>query len=147
MKIICEHGYYKFYPETPNDLIIFSDTYGVDLVKVGDFYTYPELATLPDYSIKNQGLGGFPAILNYAGKPWDVFRENKLNYDAENGKITKNNPAGQVGENPTNYVWVVVGIPPAFSELSDKTIISGFEGWVNVVKNYTVVARWQNADV
>lgn len=147
MRIICDNGYYKFYPEATNELVLFEDRYKVALVKVDDFYTYPLLAALPDYSIQGQEYGGLPAIINYAGRPWDVFRQNKLNYDAENGKIISNSTRGIVDEQPTNYTWIVVGIPSAFSELADKTVISGFEGWFNVSKNYTVVDRWQNANI
>lgn len=147
MKIICEFGYYKFYPETPNDLVVFSDTYGVDLVKVEDFYTYPKLASLPDYSIKGQLFGGIEAIVNYAGKPWQVFQQNKLNYDPESDRITLNDITGVVGETQTNYLWIVVGIPPAYSELTNKKVITGFEGWLNVVEDYTIITRWQNANI
>ena len=147
MKITCERGFYKFYPESPNELVIFGDLYGVELVPMGDFYTYPALASLPDYSIQGQLFGGIEAVVNFAGKPWEVFMQNRLKYDPEKGIIRKNQPQGKVGENPTNYIWLVVGIPQAYAELNDKTIISGFTGWLNVVKNYSIIARWENASV
>lgn len=147
MQIICEHGFYKFYPDAPNELVVFADKFGVELVKMDDFYTYPALADLPDYSIKGQPYGGIVSPVNYSGRPWSVFRENKLNYDVESGTIVMNNRHGIVGETPTNYVWVVIGIPSAFSALADKTIITGFEGWLNVVDGYTIITRWQNASI
>lgn len=147
MKIINEFGYYKFYPESENELLFFSERFGVDLVRVGDYYTYPVLAALPDYSIQGAPYGGIAAKINYAGTPAEVFAQNGLKYDTENGKIISNDTVEPVGEQPTNYNWVVIGVPPAFAETADKRLITGYQGFMNVVKNYTIVFRWDYADI
>lgn len=147
MRIDCTNGFYKFYPDGINELTIFSEIFGIDLVHMGDFYTFKQLAELPDYSIKGQIFGGIVASKNYAGTPWDVFSQNGLKFNIEKGIITTNDMIESVGERVTGYNWIITGIPPAFAQLSDKTIIKGFQGFVNVIENYTVVYRWQNENI
>lgn len=142
MRIICRKGYYKFYPESVNELLLFADKYG-ELVQVKDYYTFPALAQLPDYSIKNQLYGGIVSLVNYASSPDRVFAQNKLKYDLESGTIKQNITDGKVGEHTTNYVWVVVGIPPVYAFLENKSVTTGFDGWLNVVKGYTLISRWE----
>lgn len=147
MKINCENGFYKFYPEGSEELNIFADRFGVELVRMGDFFTFPALAALPDYSIEGQLFGGIVASINYAAAPWVVFARNRLKYDLENGIIISSDKIDTVGERSTGYNWVVTGIVPAFAQLNDKTIISGFNGFYNVIEDYTLVYRWENADI
>lgn len=142
MRIICHKGFYKFYPETSNDLLLFEDKYG-NLVQVKDYYTFPALAALPDYSIKNQLYGGIEALVNYAATPARVFAENKLKYDLESDTIKKNVAEGAIGERTTNYLWIVIGIPQAYAFLSDKSLVTGFDGHLNLVNGYTIISRWE----
>lgn len=115
---------------------------------MGDFYTFPALAGLPDYSIEGQLFGGVKAKINYASTPWEVFKQNGLNYNLDTDTIESSDAqVNIVGESADNYNWVVTGIPPAFAQLSDKTKISGFQGFIDVVRNYTIVTRWENADI
>ncbi len=147
MKVICEHGYYKFFPEWAGEVVQFEDTFGRELVAVGNYYTFAKLAALENYSIEGQDYGGIPAKVNYAGRVEDVFRENQLKYNIEDDKIETNDNPTIVGEKADNFIWVVTGIPQAFAQLQDKTVISGFQGFVNVIYNYTTVSRWENANI
>lgn len=147
MKVICEHGYYKFFPEGASEVVQFEDTFGRELVAVGNYYTFAKLAALENYSIEGQDYGGIPAKVNYAGRVEDVFRENQLKYNIEDDKIETNDNPTIVGEKTDNFIWVVTGIPQAFAQLQDKTVISGFQGFVNVIYNYTTVSRWENANI
>lgn len=146
MRVICHKSFYKFYPETANDLLLFEDKFG-KLKAKEDYYTYPALADLPDYSIKNQPYGGVISKINYADTAEQVFIQNDLKYDLESDTIKQNRVAGLVGERPTNYIWIVVGIPQAFSLLSDKSIMTGFEGRLNLVNGYTLISRWEIEDI
>ena len=147
MKIICEHGYYKFFPEIANEIAIFENVFNRKLVAVGDYYTFAKLAELQNYSIEGQDYGGIPAKVNYAGRIEDVFYQNQLKYNIEDDTIESNDKLAIVGERTDNYSWVVTGIPQAYGQLSDKTVISGFQGFVNVMYNYTTVSRWENANI
>ena len=145
MKIICEFGFYKFFPESVTDLMLFKAATGKTLVKVEDFYTYSALAALGDYSIKGQDFGGVTAIVSFEGKPWEVFRQNALNYDVDSDKIEKAYSKSRiVNESMDGYFWSVTGIPRSHAQLADKTRITGFEGFIDVKRNYTIIIRWQN---
>lgn len=147
MKVICEHGYYKFFPETTNEIAIFESVFKRKLISVGDYYTFETLSGLCDYSIECQDYGGIPAKVNYAGRVEDVFYQNQLKYNIEDDTIESNDNLTIVGERTDNYSWVVTGIPQAYAQLSDKTVITGFQGFVNVMYNYTTVSRWEYADI
>lgn len=148
MKIICEFGFYKFYPASINELVIFASVFGKNLVKMEDFYTFASLASLPDYSIEGQKFGGVTASVSFEGKPWEVFKQNALNYNLDADTIELANSKSKViRESTESYNWVVTGLPQAFAQLSNKTQITGFEGFVDVSRNYTIINRWQNADI
>ena len=137
MKIICEHGYYKFFPEIANEIAIFENVFNRKLVAVGDYYTFAKLAELQNYSIEGQDYGGIPAKVNYAGRIEDVFYQNQLKYNIEDDTIESNDKLAIVGERTDNYSWVVTGIPQAYGQLSDKTVISGFQGFVQEYRRHT----------
>lgn len=147
MKVICERGYYKFFPEIANEIAVFENVTGRELVAVGNYYTFAKLAELSDYSIEGQDYGGIIAKKNFAGRVEDVFYENGLKYNIEDDTIETNDNLAIVGEKIDNYVWVVTGIPQAYAQLSDKTVITGFQGFVNVMYNYTTVSGWENANI
>lgn len=146
MRIICRKGFYKFYMDNPNELVLFGERYGAELVQIDDYWTFPTL-DLCDYSIENQPLAGLPAIITYAGRPQDVFAENQLIYNVKSDKVIRGIRQGEIGERADGYNWIVTGIPQAYGTLSDGTRISGFNGWMDLVKGYTIVNRWENADI
>lgn len=146
MKVICERGYYKFFPETANDVAVFENMTGRALVAVGNYYTFAKLAELPNFSIEGQMYGGIVSKKNYAGRVEDVFYQNKLKYNIADDTIESNDKLAVIGERVDNYIWVVSGIPQAYGQLSDKTVVSGFRGFVDVMYNYTAITGWENAD-
>ena len=83
MKVICERGYYKFFPEIADEIAVFENVTGRELVAVGNYYTFAKLAELSDYSIEGQEYGGIIAKKNFAGRVEDVFYENGLKYNIE----------------------------------------------------------------
>lgn len=85
MKIICENGYYKFYPQKTGDLTL----YGQKLVAVKDYYTFPALAELPTYSIKNKLFWGIiPAEKTFCGRPEELLKVNNLTFNLDLNTIT-----------------------------------------------------------
>ena len=147
MKVICETGYFRFYPENASEIAMFENLFNRELVAVDDYYTFAQLAELDDYSIMGQNYGGMPAKVNYAGRVVDVFRENALKYNIVKDKIESNDKLEVVGESANNYVWVVTGIAPAFAQLRDRSIITGYQGFVDLVYGVTTVSRWEHADI
>ena len=85
MKVICENGYYKFYPQKTGDLILNR----LKLVAVKDYFTFPALAELPAYSIQNQLFWGvIPAEKTFCGRPEELLKVNSLTFNLELNTIT-----------------------------------------------------------
>lgn len=142
MQIICNKGFYKFYPETSTDLILFQTQFKIGLVKVGDFWTFPKLAELPDFSIKNQQYGDLPAIVNYASCPERVLAANNMIYDVNGHVIRHPQLPADVGERNYNYNYLITGLPPAHGKLKNGRVIIGFSGYVNLAAGYTIISEW-----
>lgn len=82
MRIECEHGFYRFYPQLSSEIDAI-DHFNLGLVKHGLFYTFPALAAAPTYSIK--GVNG--NTVTYSGTPAEVMRQNKKVYSISAGAI------------------------------------------------------------
>lgn len=83
MRVICRNGFFSFYPERSSDVTEFCSYFEIDLVRMEDFYTFPILAEIPNYSIQGAPLSNLVANKTYEGKPWEVLRENRMVYSIE----------------------------------------------------------------
>lgn len=81
MQIRCDHGYFRFRERKPGQLSDFMSLFGLDLVAVGDYYTFDTLSEAPNFSIAGSDYLEEPAIVNFQGKPWEVMRANSFIYD------------------------------------------------------------------
>jgi hypothetical protein len=132
MRIVCEKGFYKFYPDEIVELRRFVDKYGVDLVECEDFFTFEVLANLPNFSFKGQPYSG--AILgveNYAAKKEEVMAINGFAYQQQiKGLAPTSLISGQMDYAFSNYI-VMDSLPQAY--FFDKGgVINGFNGFVDV---------------
>lgn len=89
MKISCETGYYKFYPESLPALSTFRAKYGVELVQVRDFYTFEALANMQTYYVQGQLIGIGLAKKTMAGDPWKILKDNLLCYNLALSNISE----------------------------------------------------------
>lgn len=87
MKIECIHGYFKFTETDPGQLSQFESRFGFDLERSGDHFTFADLVDPPLYSIAGDTYLGSPALVTFAGEPWDVMRENGLVYNFALGLV------------------------------------------------------------
>lgn len=84
MRVICNHGFVKFYPQQPEDLVRFKRKLGIDLYSERDYFTFEALLDLPRFSIAAMPYEGVPAIKTFEGRDAsDVMRENRLVYSME----------------------------------------------------------------
>lgn len=81
MTIKCLHGYFKFNETKMGEVSDFISLFELDLVSKNDYYTFPELASAPDYAIKGGFYLGAIVTKTFEGEPWDIMRENKLVYN------------------------------------------------------------------
>ena len=132
MRVICNNGFYKFYPQEIGEIRRFGDKYGIDLVQDGDYFTFTTLAELPNYSFKNHIYSGlFLGTVNYAGDKDDVMAKNGYTfYQETNNLILKSAIFNKMRYNYSNYIYMST-LPQAYS-YDDFGIITGFSGFIDI---------------
>lgn len=107
MRILCRHGHFAFYPKDAREVSQFAALFDVDLVRVGDFYTFAFLEDVPDFSIQGKTLKGLPATKTFAGHPWEVMRENNFVYSlALNALVLKSLVVTPIFLQLTDDFWI-----------------------------------------
>ncbi len=76
MRVLCRHGHFAFYPREAGDINRYARHYGQELVRDGDFYTFPRLQGAPKYSLQGKPYLTVPAVKTFEGEPWEVMKEN-----------------------------------------------------------------------
>ena len=72
--MICENGFYKFFPSFVGEVKLWETKNGTKLFKMRDFWTFESLANFPNYSFMGQFVFGIiPALVNYAGSPEEAL--------------------------------------------------------------------------
>ncbi len=87
MKIICDHGYYKFFTTAPGELYRFKAAFGAELVGKGDYFTFPELAALEPFTLEGQDYGGLSAKASICADFGEVFKANGFVFDLQTKKL------------------------------------------------------------
>lgn len=87
MRILCRHGHYAFYPDYASELAEFCQHFEITLEREDDFYTFPQLIGLADYSLKTLVYKDLPATKTFEGKPWEVMRENGFVFNLSLNKL------------------------------------------------------------
>jgi len=88
MRVVCRHGHFAFYPKNSTDVGRFTNYYDVELVRDGNFYTFPFLKDAPRYSLVLKPYLGLPATTTFEGRDAsEVFRENGFVYNIELGIV------------------------------------------------------------
>ena len=85
MRIECEHGLYRFYPDYPAEIFDFNDFYEQELEWNGRYFTFGRLVNAPRYSLVGKAVLGVNATQTFEGRPEDVLRQNKLVYHIADG--------------------------------------------------------------
>lgn len=134
MRVICENGFYKFYPQEIADIARFEAKYGVDLVECEDYFTFEVLAALPNFSFQGQLYSGIsPALVNYAGKREEVMAANGYCYYQKTKSLIL---ASAISDKLVYYYdnfFIAANLPQAFSlDYESKTRITGFSGIIDV---------------
>ncbi len=132
MKIICQNGFYKFYPQNVAEIARFENKSGLELVRCDDYYTFPILAELPNFSFQGQIYSGIlPALVNFAGSREEVMAENGYCYNLALDKLAlKSLVFEKANYFESNYI-VANSLIQAYSYDSNGKI-NGFNGFVDV---------------
>ena len=87
MKIRCVDGYFMFREQRVGEISDFISLFKLDLVSKEDYFTFAVLADAPNYALAGAPYLNATAIKTFAGRPWEVMRENDLVYNFETGKL------------------------------------------------------------
>jgi hypothetical protein len=88
VRVICRHGHLAFYPRNAREVKRFCDYYETELVRDGDFYTFPFLKDAPRYSIAGAPYLNLPAVETFeAASPWEVMKKNGFVYHIKTGLL------------------------------------------------------------
>jgi len=87
MKINCLHGYFIFHEERIGEISEFMSLFGLPIVFKDDHFTFEFLADAPEVSIKTAPYLNATATKTFAGRPWEVMRENALVYNFDQGLL------------------------------------------------------------
>lgn len=132
MRIVCENGFYKFFPDNIGEIRRFQSKYGVNLLQCEDYFTFEVLAELPNFSFAGQIYSGiFPAIVNYAGSREEVLAANGYTYyQATKSLILKASVFLENKYSLSNFFFSDT-LPQAYSYDSNG-IMTGFNGFCDV---------------
>jgi len=132
MRIICQNGFYKFFPQEVMDISRFNRKYGVELVECEDYFTFKALAELPNYSFTGHPYSSILGTVNYAGKREEVMAENDYTfYQKTQTLVPKNSFIEYLNYDNSNYI-VSEFLPQAYASDKNKTRITGFSGLVDL---------------
>lgn len=135
MKIVCQKGFYKFYPDKIADIRRFYEKFEILLMPKNDFFTFQALANLPNFSIKGQIYTGvLPALITTAGTPEEVMADNNYTYNQSIKGLSLNlNPSlnlKKMNYDFSNY-FIMDNLPQAYF-YDNNGIITGFYGFINL---------------
>lgn len=125
MRVVCDRGFYCFYPSVPADLFFCKKELGLDLVRCGAFYTFPALAALEEYSIQGQLYAGATAMATYSGSRADVMETNGLVYSlSDGGLVNLSRIIGTVSLYADNTGYIFLTLPQSGAYVGDRKIKS-----------------------
>lgn len=87
MRVLCRHGHFAFYPRGSSDINRFAQSFGLELEREDDYFTFPKLIGAKDYSLTGKLYLNLPALKTFHGKPWEVMKENDFVYSLALGLI------------------------------------------------------------
>jgi hypothetical protein len=85
--INCLHGYFIVREETRGEAALFNSTFGQDLTKKNDYYTFSFLADAENYSLIAKPWLAVPATATYQGEIWEVMEQNGFVYNYISGAV------------------------------------------------------------
>jgi hypothetical protein len=149
MRLICNKGFYKFFPDFIGEVKLWENKNGIRLYNRGEYWTFESLAKLPNYSFMGHLLYGIiPATKNYAGDPVDVLAKNGLTYNVNLATIT---PKAFVIIQRLDYAegafLTFPSLPQAFALDKNLNTITGFEAFIDVKLNIYKVERFLYEDI
>ena len=139
MKIKCLHGYFKLEEQHPGEASEFSSLFGLELEPVDNYFTFAPLAEAPDFSIVGLAYLGAVTTKTFAGRPWDVMRENNLVYNFNTGLVVPIASITQVVKlSLAGTYWVSPGLILPGSLTDEGTRVTEYAAWFSKSKGASI---------
>lgn len=87
MRVVCNHGFFRFYPRDASDISLFNTIFEKELVHEKDYFTFSELIDAPKHSLVGLPYINLPALSTFEGEPWEVMKENDFVYNIATGLL------------------------------------------------------------
>lgn len=130
MKVKCLHGYFKFEEQYSGEASEFVSLFGLDLEPVDNYYTFSALAEAPDFALAGLEYLGAATTKTFAGRPWDVMRENNLVYNFNTGLVVPITSITQVVKlSLAGTYWVSPGLILPGSLTDEGTRVTDYAAW------------------
>lgn len=143
MTIKCLHGYFKIFETTEGQVSDFMSLYNLSIVPKDDFFTFSALQDAPEHSIKGKTILGVTATKTFEGKPWEVFKENNIVYDFNDGTVKlKNSVTQQIEIKKSSNFWISNGLI-----LPGSLTLDGLRVQDYTVYTYKGNNRWYYSEV
>lgn len=130
MRIICQKGFYKFFPQEIGDIKRFEAKTGTALIECEDYFTFPVLAALPNFSILGQIYSGvILGLKTYAGKREEVLAQNGLTYHVKLKRLILASTFAGFTKMKYDYSnFIIMNELPQAYFYDDRGLITGFSG-------------------
>lgn len=145
MIVSCEHGYYKFYPESVPALELLEKTFGIsDLVQEKNYYTFEALRDMPTYSVLGYPLGaGIAKATYHDGHKENLLKKNSLVYNLSLNQITEKILSLNFPSIVKSDIYAMRFIPQAGC-LVDGVVYDSFYGEINFRTGIIEVEQFYN---
>lgn len=142
MIVNCINGFYKFIPESSGEIHIWENYNEMSLTPVDDFFTFPELAEMPNYSFIGGSFQGIALTENYAGEKSEVLRRNNIVFDYSNKMFMRK----ELVFDQFNYdaaLYPNTPILPQAGSINGLKRLMGFHGFWNYKFNIYKFLRFE----
>lgn len=135
MRVVCTHGFIKYFPTRVDEVIRFKRVFNVNLTAERDYFTLSGLVGLPRHSIAGALYGSTLARETYEGvEPADVMRVNRLVYNLALSILTPMETVISVVNLPQTNNYAVSASPflqpGVFNQLGQKIV--GYMGELDI---------------
>lgn len=130
MKIKCMHGFFLFEEQRPGEASEFSSLFGLELEPFDNYFTFAPLAEAPDFALAGLPYLEATTTKTFAGRPWDVMRENNLVYNFNTGLVVPITSITQaVKLSLAGTYWVSPGLILPGSLTDEGTRVTDYAAW------------------
>ena len=146
MRIVCDYGFYKFFPQKIGEVEVWNATHK-KVVDKSDFFTFEFLADFPDHVWEGRTVSGVQITKNFAGNWGDVFKSQKIVYNLNKNLIEPIETITDIVQIDDDGLIVTSAVLYQAGAHTDKGQIIGFSSFWDMNFDYFRVEQVKYASV